>query len=82
MHSEYHASLDLDIFIHHTAEALSLTKRFIGEEPYCPVTSVYNKCIKKILPPAGIEAVEIPRIKTAKDNSKRIKSTITVKRNK
>ena len=64
IHSEYYASLDLNIFINHTAEALSVTKRFIGEEPYCPVTSVYNKCIKKMLPPAGIEAVEIPRIKT------------------
>ena len=63
-HTEIFASLDLDIFINHTAKALSVKKRFIGEEPYCPVTSVYNKYIKTMLPEAGIEAVEISRMKT------------------
>ena len=82
MHSEYYAALDLDIFINHTAEALSVKKRFFGEEPYCPVTSIYNKCMKKILPGRGIEAVEIPRIKTGEDIISASKVRELIKENK
>ena len=66
-HTDIFASLDLDIFINHTAKALNIKKRFIGEEPYCPVTSIYNRYIKSLLPEAGIEAVEIERIKTGNE---------------
>ena len=82
MHSEYYATLDLNIFINHTAEALSVTKRFIGEEPYCPVTSVYNKCIKEMLPGSGIDAVEIPRITTCGNTVSASKVRALIKENK
>ncbi|MFT9497516.1 [citrate (pro-3S)-lyase] ligase [Anaerosolibacter sp.] len=59
---EIHASLDLEIFRSYIAPALGITKRFIGEEPYCPVTRTYNRIMKEYLPQKGIEVVEIPRL--------------------
>lgn len=56
------ASLDLDLFSNHIAPALKISKRFVGEEPICPVTSVYNRAMKEILPKRGIEVIEIPRL--------------------
>lgn len=35
--------------------------RFVGTEPFCQVTSAYNREMKRILPEYGIEVVEIPR---------------------
>lgn len=59
---EIHAELDLTIFAKYIAPALNIQKRFVGEEPYCPVTSVYNKIMHEILPFAGIEVEELPRL--------------------
>lgn len=59
---ETHARLDLTIFSQHIAPALKIKKRFAGEEPYCKVTSTYNKLMKEILPPYGIEVEEVPRL--------------------
>lgn len=55
-------TLDLDLFSNHIAPALKITKRFVGEEPICPVTSVYNRVMKETLPKSGIEVIEIPRL--------------------
>ena len=57
-----HATLDLKIFGKHIAPSLKLAKRFVGEEPYCPVTSTYNEHMKKILPGYGVELVVVPRL--------------------
>jgi [citrate (pro-3S)-lyase] ligase len=57
-----HATLDLTIFGKHVAPSLSVVKRFVGEEPYCPVTSTYNEHMKQILPQFGIELEVIPRL--------------------
>ncbi|WP_242832381.1 [citrate (pro-3S)-lyase] ligase [Desulfosporosinus orientis] len=61
---ETHAQLDLMIFSHNIATALNIQKRFIGEEPYCAVTSTYNKTMQTILPREGIEVEEVPRLTT------------------
>ena len=58
---EIHAKLDLEIFSNHIAPALEINKRYIGEEPYCPVTSRYNQVMKEVLPLKGIEVIEVPR---------------------
>lgn len=63
--NESHALLDLDLFSQRIAPELNITKRYVGEEPFCPVTSLYNKIMKKILPSHGIKVFEIPRIETA-----------------
>lgn len=59
---ETHAKLDITVFAEHIAPALGIVKRFVGEEPYCPVTSVYNRIMKEILPEKGIEVEVVPRI--------------------
>lgn len=61
-----HASLDLEVFRTHIAPALGTAVRFVGSEPYCPTTSVYNRLMKEILgePRPGsprIEVREMPR---------------------
>ena len=58
---ESHARLDLDLFARRIAPGLSVTSRYVGEEPFCPVTSQYNSLMKEILPQNGINVVEIPR---------------------
>ena len=59
---ENHARLDLDLFARKVAPGLNIKKRYVGEEPFCPVTSSYNEKMKEILPAAGIDVVEVPRM--------------------
>jgi len=56
-----HARLDLDLFARKIAPLLGITDRLVGEEPFCPVTSLYNALMKEILPPRGINVTVIPR---------------------
>lgn len=55
------ATLDAKIFAKHIAKALGINKRYVGNEPFCPVTSIYNEVLKEILPANGIELIEIDR---------------------
>lgn len=55
------SQLDLDIFCRHFVPALGISVRFVGEEPFCRVTSSYNEQMKAILPQRGVRVVEIPR---------------------
>lgn len=61
-----HALLDLKVFGEHIAPTLGINKRFVGEEPYCPVTRTYNSIMKQELPESGIEVVEVPRLLVGK----------------
>lgn len=63
---ELHASLDLALFRSRIAPALGVTDRFVGTEPYCATTSVYNRIMQELLPsPAGdgpaVLVHELPR---------------------
>lgn len=53
--------LDIKIFATRIAPALGITVRYVGTEPYCPVTKAYNECMKALLPGFGIDLIEIPR---------------------
>ncbi len=57
---ESHAKLDLEVF-KQIAAALSITCRFVGEEPTSQVTGIYNRLMAEALPGAGIDCVVIPR---------------------
>lgn len=61
--TELHALLDLELFRRHIAPPLKIGTRFVGTEPYCPVTSVYNEAMKRVLPggAGGVQVCEIPR---------------------
>lgn len=56
-----HAALDLEIFANYFASTLNISRRYVGEEPYCSLTKAYNEKMKAILPSYGIVVREIPR---------------------
>ena len=56
-----HSELDVRLFGEKFVPSLGITKRFVGEEPYCPVTRTYNEQMKSSLPAYGVEVIEIPR---------------------
>ncbi|MEQ7044593.1 [citrate (pro-3S)-lyase] ligase [Enterococcus gallinarum] len=55
------ALLDINIFTK-IAEELSISSRFVGEEPFSTVTGIYNDIMKNKLPLSGIDYHEIPRL--------------------
>ncbi len=55
------AELDVTTFVEYLVPVLGITKRYIGTENYCKTTEAYNKAMKKILPGAGVEVIEIQR---------------------
>ncbi len=57
-----HCAIDVEIFLKHIVPALKVTKRFVGTEPFSPVTEVYNQTMKDRLIPGGVEVLEIERI--------------------
>ena len=52
--------LDIAVFCR-AAKMLGITKRFVGSEPFCAVTSAYNGAMAEKLPGEGIEFIELPR---------------------
>ncbi len=56
------ADLDLGLFARRIAPVLGIDKRFVGREPYCPVTRRYNERMTEILPAQGIEVVAFDRL--------------------
>ena len=62
---EEKGELDLTIFAERIAGPLKITRRYVGTEPYSPVTAAYNRQMKEILPRFGIEVIEIPRLEIA-----------------
>ena len=60
--SETQMRLDLDIFAKHIAPALGATVRFVGSEPQDALTARYNALMKEVLPAAGVQVVELPRL--------------------
>lgn len=57
---ESHAELDLAVFIK-IADALRITKRYIGEEPFSETTGIYNKIMSEKLLENGIDCIIVPR---------------------
>lgn len=55
-----HAKLDLIVFTR-IAKALSVTRRYVGEEPQSQVTGIYNQIMADQLPLAGIRCIVVPR---------------------
>lgn len=55
-----HARLDLAVFTR-IAKALSVTRRYVGEEPHSQVTGIYNQIMTDQLPLAGITCIVVPR---------------------
>ncbi len=56
-----YAELDAAIFGKYFCKSFNITKRYVGDEPYCQATSAYNEALKKVLPDYGVEVTQIPR---------------------
>ncbi len=64
------SGLDLQIFRRYIAPALGINRRFVGSEPFCPVTRAYNQAMRTWLERAPVSAppvdvIEIPRLSHA-----------------
>lgn len=55
-----HAKLDIAVFVR-IAQALGITRRFVGEEPFSQVTGIYNQVMKEELEANGIVCTILPR---------------------
>ncbi|HMM19755.1 MAG TPA: [citrate (pro-3S)-lyase] ligase [Selenomonadales bacterium] len=55
------ARLDATLFAARLAPQLGIARRFVGEEPYCAVTSAYNQALQEILPAHHISLSVVPR---------------------
>ena len=56
-----YVELDTSIFGKYFCKSFNITKRYVGDEPYCQVTEVYNEALKKVLPTFGVELHEVAR---------------------
>ena len=59
--ADVQAAMDAEIFRRYLVPALGITDRFLGSEPYSPVTDIYNHVITETLEPAGVGVHIIPR---------------------
>ena len=57
--------LDASLFGVQIAPHFGITRRYVGSEPVCPLTAAYNAAMQRILPPLGVEVIEIPRMQAA-----------------
>lgn len=55
------AELDAVIFAERIAPVLTISSRFVGQEPLDPVTNRYNQTLSHVLPQHGIRLIEISR---------------------
>lgn len=53
--------LDAAVFCRLAAQ-LGISRRFVGSEPFCPVTAAYNRTLALALPRSGIALEELPRL--------------------
>ena len=56
-----HCELDVRLFGEKIAPVLGITRRYVGSEPFCPVTAQYNARMKELLPGYGIHLIEFAR---------------------
>ena len=64
---DIHCQMDVQLFVEKIAPALSVTRRYVGTEPNCPVTRQYNDTLRRLLPACGIELIEIERVQAQGD---------------
>ena len=68
--------LDIEIFTRYYAPRFHITRRYVGTEPFSPMTDQYNRALEAYLPQKGIQLRLIPR----KEGSEGPVSASTVRR--
>lgn len=73
-----HAQLDAQIF-GRIAQALHITRRFVGEEPFSPATALYNRVMDEELPKSGVVLTVLERKKADGEaiSASRVRSLLT-----
>lgn len=56
------AAIDMALFVRYIVPCLGITDRFLGTEPFSPVTELYNRAAVAQLEPAGIRVHLIERL--------------------
>lgn len=59
--AKVHSLLDVEIFCRYLVPTLGIKKRYVGEEPLCKVTNIYNDIMEKELPKREVSLYKIPR---------------------
>lgn len=59
--SDVQCKLDIEVFTKYFVPHFSITHRYVGSEPLCPVTNSYNRLLAKNLPKHNVSLIEIPR---------------------
>lgn len=54
--------LDAGIFGKYIAPVFNINRRYVGTEPYCGVTNIYNNALMEVLPSYGVEVKLVERI--------------------
>lgn len=54
--------LDVAVFTNHFVPKFGISRRYVGSEPFCPVTKAYNQVLHRLLPEYGVALYEIPRL--------------------
>lgn len=54
--------IDCEIFLKYYKKIFNITKRYIGNEPYCNVTKTYNNMMTSILPINGVLVIKYDRL--------------------
>lgn len=54
--------LDIAIFTRYYAPRFQITRRYVGTEPFSPMTDRYNRALEAALPPKGIQLRLVPRL--------------------
>ena len=72
-------AIDVEIFLRHIVPTLGISRRYIGTEPFSPVTEIYNQAMKERLTPAGVEVIEITRAEKANQaiSASRVRALLT-----
>ncbi|MDR3600567.1 MAG: [citrate (pro-3S)-lyase] ligase [Desulfosporosinus sp.] len=56
-----YVELDSSIFGKYFCKRFNITKRYVGDEPYCQLMEAYNQALKTVLPSYGVELHQIRR---------------------
>ncbi len=59
---QVYTELDCRIFGQYFASVLNINRRYVGSEPSCDLTSVYNETLLRILPEYGVEVRVVERV--------------------
>ncbi len=78
---ESHARLDIQVF-KQIAETLGINRRYVGEEPFSQVTSIYNRVMKEELDACGVECLIIPRKTDGKEAISASKVRLAIQENR